>query len=244
MFRQIVDNRLLAGLIICCCISFYGRSGSASINSKTEEYIRDIGNGVKESFNDPAWLIYAGGIGGLGRFDGAFRDRFKGRLLPDKVSFCADIYGQGANWLIGNSFILGEYLSTDRSKKDFNQYIKVYNEAFFVNMAFTYAFKTVVRRERPGKQNYRSFPSGHTSGSFVVAAVLYRIYGYKAGLPAYTMATVTGLQRIHTDKHWLSDVLAGARLGTLIGDGFAGLIDNHNNAESGKKYMINISVAL
>ncbi|MBN2411244.1 phosphatase PAP2 family protein [candidate division KSB1 bacterium] len=242
MFRQIVDSRLLSGLIIFCCISFCGRSCSASINSKTEEYIRDIGNGVKYSFNDPMWLIYAGGIGGLSRFDDDIRDRFKGRLLPGKLSYCADIYGHGLNWLIGNSYILGEYLSTDRSKNDFNQYIKVYNEAFFVNMAFTYAFKTVVRRERPGKQNYRSFPSGHTSGSFVVAAVLYRLYGYQIGLPAYTMATITGLQRIHDDKHWLSDVLTGALLGTLIGNGFAELINNNDNKKTGKKFVASISI--
>ncbi len=180
----------------------------------------------------------------MSRFDSDIRDHFAGRLLPEKVAQCADIYGHGLNWLIGNSYILGEYLSTDRSKKDVKEYFKVYNEAFFVNMAFTYTLKTVISRERPGKQNRRSFPSGHTSGSFAVATVLYRIYGYEVGVPAYTMAAITGLQRIHADKHWLSDVLTGALLGTLVGNGFAELIQVDQNQKSEGKIVLSISVAL
>jgi len=49
------------------------------------------------------------------------------------------------------------------------------------------------------------------------------LYGKNIGIPAFLMASVTGLQRIHKNKHWLSDVLAGALLGTLVGNGFGKL---------------------
>jgi len=244
MFRSFMGYRLFAGLLVFCCCGFYGQTACGSIGNKTEGYIRDIGDGVKYGFEDPVWLIYAGGIGGLSRYDNDIRNRFAGKLLTGKLAHGADIYGPGLNWLLGNTYILGEYLASDRPKKEVKEYFKVYNEAYIVNMAFTYALKTAVRRERPGKQNLRSFPSGHTSGSFAIATVLYRIYGYEAGLPAYTLATITCLQRIHADKHWLSDVLAGALLGTLIGNGFAELIKENKNEKPDKKFVVGLSVAL
>jgi len=244
MFRLYLGYRLFAGLLIFCCCSFFSEHCYGSIGNKTKEYIRDIGNGVKYSFDNPAWLIYAGGIGGLSRYDSNIRNRYHGKLLHEKFARGLDIYGHGLNWLLGNTYILGEYLASDRSKKEVKEYFKVYNEAYIVNMAFTYALKTAVRRERPGKQNLRSFPSGHASSSFAIATVLYRIYGYEAGLPAYTLATITGLQRIYADKHWLSDVLAGALLGTLIGNGFAELIGENKNEKPDKKFVVGISVAL
>jgi len=244
MLKQISRCYLIIMLFFYFCFFFYGRSYSGSTNNKTEDYIQDIGNGIKYSFDNPVWLIYAGGIGALGRYDDDVRDHFAGKLLPAKVAKYTEFYGYGLNWFIGNSYILGEYFATDRSKQDVEEYLKVFNEAFIVNMAFTFALKTIVKRERPGKQNRYSFPSGHTSGSFAVATVLYRIYGYEVGLPAYTLASITGLQRIHANKHWLSDVLTGALLGTLIGNGFAELIKNEKNVKGDKKYVVNIFLTL
>ena len=46
------------------------------------------------------------------------------------------------------------------------------------------------------------------------------IYGSKVGIPAYLMATLSGLSRIQDDKHYLSDVIFGATLGIAVGKGF------------------------
>ena len=77
--------------------------------------------------------------------------------------------------------------------------------------------KVAVGRERPNQQDNKSFPSGHTSNAFALAAVAERHYGWKIGAPAYLLAGVVGLSRLHQDKHWLSDVMAGATLGYLVG---------------------------
>jgi membrane-associated phospholipid phosphatase len=59
-----------------------------------------------------------------------------------------------------------------------------------------------------------SFPSGHTSLSFAWATAVDR--ETKAGwVPwvVYPIATVVGWARVRDDKHWASDVVAGAALG-------------------------------
>jgi hypothetical protein len=42
-------------------------------------------------------------------------------------------------------------------------------------------------------------------------------YGCKVGIPFYAMGVLTGLSRISTNDHWLSDVVAGAAVGTIFG---------------------------
>jgi hypothetical protein len=90
-------------------------------------------------------------------------------------------------------------------------------EALAVTYAATMALKFSVDRTRPNKAGNASFPSGHTSGSFAVAGVLHRRYGWETGVPAYLFAGSVGLARIRSSKHFLSDVLAGAAIGVLVG---------------------------
>jgi len=90
-------------------------------------------------------------------------------------------------------------------------------DAFLVNGVYTSVLKVAVGRERPNGQDEKSFPSGHTSNAFALAAVVERHYGWKAGVPAYALASAVGVSRLQRNKHYLSDVLAGATLGYLVG---------------------------
>lgn len=64
-----------------------------------------------------------------------------------------------------------------------------------------------------------SFPSGHTTVAFAAATVFAMEYMNKPLVPiiSYTAATLIGLSRITENKHWLTDILAGAALGYLTG---------------------------
>jgi membrane-associated phospholipid phosphatase len=84
----------------------------------------------------------------------------------------------------------------------------------------TALMKVTVGRERPNGRGYQSFPSGHTSISFGVAEVVSTLYGNWWGMPFYGAALITGISRIHDNKHYLSDVMAGAGLGVGIVRGF------------------------
>ena len=67
-----------------------------------------------------------------------------------------------------------------------------------------------------GGVGYAAFPSGHMTEVCTVMAVLWAAY------PAFrwlyvTLAALVALGLIGADYHWLSDVIAGAFLGTAVG---------------------------
>ncbi|WP_158975406.1 phosphatase PAP2 family protein [Cellulophaga sp. L1A9] len=84
---------------------------------------------------------------------------------------------------------------------------------------FTRALKKSVFKLRPDGSNENAFPSGHTSITFASGAVVYEEFKNSSSLLAYSgygFATLTGGLRLANNKHWVSDVLAGAGLGILV----------------------------
>ena len=61
-----------------------------------------------------------------------------------------------------------------------------------------------------------SFPSGHASASFAVAAVVAR-YHPALAWPAYALAGFVAATRVFRGSHFVSDALAGVVLGLLVG---------------------------
>jgi hypothetical protein len=70
-----------------------------------------------------------------------------------------------------------------------------------------------------GKRINSSFPSGHTTVAFAAATVFAMEYKNHPFVPilSYSAATLIGLSRITENKHWITDVVAGAALGFLTG---------------------------
>ena len=63
-----------------------------------------------------------------------------------------------------------------------------------------------------------SFPSGHTVSAFSLASVFAaRSESRAVKVMVYSLASSVALQRVYADKHWASDVLAGAAIGTAVG---------------------------
>jgi len=105
-------------------------------------------------------------------------------------------------------------------------------ESFALASLVTRVPKTLAGRERPdnwqgngpftfnGPFHGVSFPSGHTTASFAVASVIATQFRDSKWIPvaAYSVAGLAGLSRIYDNKHWLSDVVAGATIGTLVGN--------------------------
>jgi membrane-associated phospholipid phosphatase len=88
--------------------------------------------------------------------------------------------------------------------------------AQFVAQGVTQTIKFGSHRTRPDGTPF-SFPSGHTASSFATATVLQREFGWKVGIPAYVGAAWVGASRINSQRHFLSDVVAGATVGILAG---------------------------
>lgn len=77
-----------------------------------------------------------------------------------------------------------------------------------------YILKPTVDRERPDGGS-GSFPSGHTASAFAGAGYLQIRYGWAYGVPAYLAASFVGYSRVEADRHWTSDVVAGAAIGII-----------------------------
>lgn len=76
--------------------------------------------------------------------------------------------------------------------------------------------KHTVHRLRPDGSDSDSFPSGHTATAFMTATMLHKEYGWRSpwfSIGGYTAAAVTGASRIMNNRHWMSDVVAGAAIG-------------------------------
>jgi membrane-associated phospholipid phosphatase len=114
-------------------------------------------------------------------------------------------------------------------------------EAIVLGSGVTLVLKDVLGRSRPfvtnstnprdfkfgkgfGDGDRQSFPSGHTTAAFAAAAAvtseMHRLYPnstFLVGGVMYGSATMVGLARMYHNKHWASDVLLGAGVGTFSG---------------------------
>ena len=89
--------------------------------------------------------------------------------------------------------------------------------AFLINAGYTTLLKEVIHRERPTARTtcrfrrgmpptpspWRRSPNGTTAG--------------RPGCPGYTLASLVAVSRLQRNKHYLSDVMAGATLGYIVG---------------------------
>ena len=80
------------------------------------------------------------------------------------------------------------------------------------------AVKYTVREPRPDGSANNSFPSGHTATTFMGAELVRIEYGDNSpwiSVGAYTIATAVGVLRVYNNRHWFTDVFAGAGIGIL-----------------------------
>ncbi|WP_426059085.1 phosphatase PAP2 family protein [Hymenobacter sp. B1770] len=79
--------------------------------------------------------------------------------------------------------------------------------------------KRITASARPDNaRDLTSFPSSHTSQAFLTATLLHEQYGRQypwLSVSGYAVAAATGTMRVLGNKHWATDVLAGAAVGFL-----------------------------
>jgi hypothetical protein len=107
-------------------------------------------------------------------------------------------------------------------------------ESEIITGVMTSVIKVSVGRKRPdgaGNRFTSSFPSGHASASFALASTVDAMYGYKIGIPLYLFAGFASFSRLSNNSHFLSDVLFGAVLGTVVGRAVASIHKDRDNSK-------------
>jgi len=141
-------------------------------------------------------------------------------LLPDNISHIGDMYGgRWGHWILWSSILATSLV--DGKKAEMSEKMEFSTLAMVTNGILTETMKRGFGRKRPNGSCCKSFPSGHTSHSFTIATIVNELYGDQMGIAAYCLAVLVATSRINDNKHYLSDVLFGAGLGTAVGRGFA-----------------------
>ena len=134
---------------------------------------------------------------------------------------CADPATAGtAGWAtasdVGRDVLFAAALAVPAVQKDWQGDMQA-GASILVGGGIAPGLKHVFPEERPDHSDNRSFPSGHSSEAFAAAATLENRYGWKAGLPAFALASFVAVARVEARKHHWYDCVAGAAIGTGSG---------------------------
>ncbi len=125
-----------------------------------------------------------------------------------------NVYGDGL--VIGGLSVglygLGSLTGSDRTR---HAGVDV-GRAFVYSSLVTGGIKYAVNRKRPSGGPL-SFPSGHTTAAWSTVPVAWHYTGWKGGAPLTFLAAMTAVGRMEENRHYLSDVLAGAAIGYVVG---------------------------
>jgi membrane-associated phospholipid phosphatase len=192
-------------------------------------------------------LVLAGGVAAATLIARPFDERFAARLqdsstqanrkLQNLATFVREVATPGS-YVIGASMYAAGRLSHDDHLADLGLHG---TEALVVGELVGGVIKGTTGRQRPSVNppdpysyglfrgflrgdRYRSFPSGHTTSAFAAAAAVssetsrwWPSSRWIIGPVLFTGAALTGVSRMYNNRHWASDVLVGAGIGTFAG---------------------------
>lgn len=127
--------------------------------------------------------------------------------------------GSGAVWISVYALVL-VFL-----RERFGKLLYTFILAEVIGLAMIVVLRYITRRDRPTKRykcffltpwNKYSFPSHHALRSFLIAVVLGTAHPRLLPLLLFA-ASVICFTRLYLSKHYLSDVVVGALIGTLLG---------------------------
>ena len=105
-----------------------------------------------------------------------------------------------------------------KGKNNFRDRTIIYGLSTVISSAIVIPLKNITKVQRPDGSGFNSFPSGHTTTAFAAAEFMRQEYKDVSpwyGITGYAAATATAVLRLYNNKHWVSDVVAGAGFGIL-----------------------------
>lgn len=151
------------------------------------------------------------------------RQREDGAL--EDVLFAIEPFGRQYSWLlIGGLYVGGFAAGSDGLRRTAVEVTAASILAGGITVGLKLAFGRARPRQELGTYAFdplsgdESLPSGHATQAFAVASVIAAESPHLAiDLVAYGLAGTVAVARIYDEGHFLSDVLAGAAIGTVVG---------------------------
>ncbi|MBC8527596.1 MAG: phosphatase PAP2 family protein [Candidatus Cloacimonetes bacterium] len=155
--------------------------------------------------------------------------------------FAIDLYNSNLNqvsdYTTYSNLTIPIIISFLVDKENFLSDMAIYGETIYLQLGFVKWCKFLTKRNRPYTYNATipnyeketrdarfSFVSLHTSTAFCSAVFISSIYKEKGGknptlfcVANLSLATVTGILRIASGEHFLTDIIGGAIIGSAIG---------------------------
>lgn len=115
---------------------------------------------------------------------------------------------------------LGDLMGLEAKNHWFDQTKNIFLGGM-ATLVITHSLKRGIGKLRPDGSSTHSFSSGHTATAFLGGTILYHEYKESNMLFAssgYLFSGTAGGLRVANNRHWVSDVLAGAGIGILVGN--------------------------
>ena len=149
----------------------------------------------------------------------------RSRLIKNTFHNELDNYTQFAPAVLA----MGLNLAGVEGRSNFGRFAASSAMSYALMAAIVNPIKYGAKEMRPDGSTANSFPSGHTATAFVSATILHKEYGLTVSpwysVAGYGVATATGVMRVLNNRHWVSDVLAGAGIGIFATEVAYGLSD-------------------
>ncbi len=170
------------------------------------------------------WVILAAGAAGAAAVhpvDPDLNARLIGNRAVTRLFRPGKIVGLGLVQMGAavTTYVVGRYVLPHKDESRTNKVAHLGFDlvrAQIVTQTLTHAMKQVGQRKRPDG-SCCAFPSGHSSTTFATAAVLERHLGLRGAWPTILIASYVAASRLHDNRHFASDVVFGAALGTAVG---------------------------
>lgn len=197
------------------------------------------GVAVKPNLRAPSCTICDGAPGTVNGLDGFFRDAFR-RPPSSPVGTVSDVFGYGLGPGAGIALAVA-MPAHDGRVNEAPENLLLITEATLVYATLQQGLTALLPRERPAvhaetgperestlqrHSSLESFPGGHNGLSFAVAAsggTIAALRGYRLAPLVWIVGGTIGLAttylRMAADRHYFTDLTAGAALG--IGTGIA-----------------------
>jgi len=181
-------------------------------------------------FTTPSNLYYLAAGAGLAGLLRPFDDDIVEDVAQENnhEAVFGTLNAMGNFFFVGGASVATYLIGRASSRNELSNTGLYLTQAFLTQQLLTFIIKEAVDRRRPNGKNL-SFPSGHAANAFTVASVLAVRHGPKIGIPAYVVASLIGVARVRTNKHFPSDVVAGATLGIIVGRSFVAPEDRRNS---------------